>query len=160
MKIKSLLIALLIPCLFIPAFANAEQANKIEANQTPKDALLTFILDKAKSYSGTLEQNITKAVDFAKEEAPIVVKEFLIWKSWESAIKGFIIPFIWVASLILAYLVRNKMDVLSIMLPIIATTVTFVTAPLWISNIMGFIQIQVAPRIYLIEYAMKTLGNH
>lgn len=160
MKLKHLCLAL---ALLFPSFAFAAEA-EVKPVVSPQDALLTFVLDKAKSYSGTIESAISKAVDVAKEEAPALVKEYLTWKAWEAGIYGFApIPFLIFFVLIAGYGWNHVNDgesawiFVSTLFGSIGVVVSFAITAVNVHYIMDFIQIQVAPRIYIVEQAIHLI---
>jgi hypothetical protein len=182
--IRSFLILAVIS--FSPLFAENAPANATTSApvaqvatmppQSKSDAVLDFILKKAEKYSGTLEEGIAQAVDFAKEQAPLAVKEWLTWRTYE-AIWNIAFPFLVLAILgtcghfcgkrMLKAIADSDMyretkevtttftwiivRILPIGIPAIFTLVALC------NNIPTIIQIQVAPRVYLIEEAMKLV---
>ncbi len=165
--ILALFIATVSPLSF--AAEAAAPAPQTETPKTsPKDMLLTFLLDKAKSYSGTIEEGVTKAVDFAKEQTPLVVAEFLTWRAWMHGMKWGIWALTFVVSAsFFPYTWKNaKYDDSDFW----GNLASFFNTVNWVTLIAGFVgsliqldhlfslvQIWVAPRVYLIEEVSKMI---
>jgi uncharacterized integral membrane protein len=115
------------------------------------------------------KEGIVKAVDFAQEQAPIVVQEFLKWKFCEALFYsiGSIIILILIG--IVAYrsykCVKSSSFYSSDIAPtlsIFALVGTVVAGPIIMATVtvprtLEAIKIQVAPRVYMIEYGIDTL---
>ncbi len=174
---------LLIALLGVPAFA-AEPATapvaptpaaavpKVEINY--KDAFLQFALEKAQKYSGAVEGAVSKAVDAATDEAPIVAHEYLHWKLWYHAMNAFapmiallacVGTFVWQWTKFdtnaYGHLTRGSpLNIVATILGGMGTVVFALMTCVWaIPNLMSFIQILVAPRVYVIEQVLHLVGK-
>ncbi len=187
MKTNKLSILILLSCLALPVFS-AEQATNSQASSPPatvqvesakevktvttqsasvsttnyKDAFLALALEKAKSYSGTIENTISKAVDAVQVEAPLIVGEFLRWHLWKAGVSFGVNLFILSLVLVLFYKITKWWNETADSDAQFGLVVLFLISiiPLVITSInlfnysLEFIQILVAPRIYLIEQVM------
>lgn len=164
---KKLFQLLLIGVLFCaPVFAH--EAEKSNENKDYKNELMAFVLEKGKQYSEKAETAISKGVDIAMQEIPLVVKEFLVWRSWEHGIYGF--SGLLITSLILFFIIIPRLKhfyrvifkdeefnfptIFGIFVPLLFSPLFFAGI---VPHILAFIKIQVAPRIYLIEELSKLL---
>lgn len=165
MKTRLLLLSVL---LFAPFVSAAESTPEVVAQtkevaptklKVATDDFLIYAMDRAKSYTGKLEDGVAMAVDTVREQSPLVVAEFLRWRAWKHGICGFVAPAIlllWLPFIIWGLSTgSDHHNTVRFFLGGVAgcfyALVLLMTGPLWASNIMSFIQIQVAPRIYLIE---------
>lgn len=148
-----------------PAPAKAAKAAEsvLPKASAAADTLLATILEKAKTYGEKGEIALGKAVDTVSAEAPIVVKEFLVWRAWKAGLTavGLLFPTLlglwfaafckkrwsddegWEIGTIITYIVTGVYGLISF----------FVIG----GHVMDIIQIAVAPRIYLIEAAMALV---
>lgn len=124
--------------------------------------VLETLVSKAKSYGGKIEDGLSKAVDYGMTEIPIVVTEFLKWRLWRHGIYAFIPGAAVLAAIIAAIVLigrankdRWNSDGLCMITAIwSAATLVGGSVIVWnivMPNLMSFIQILVAPRIYLLE---------
>lgn len=112
--------------------------------------------------------SIIKAVDFAQEQAPMVVNEFVTWKFYE-ALTNFVlymIPVIVMLSIII-YAIRYfrsdkyKSDEvcvtlgISTLLSIVLSSVIFATYIVPAVNIM--VKAKIAPRVFVIEWVSDQI---
>ena len=136
-------------------------------NNVPQEALNNILIDilkGAKEASGEIygasKTGIVKAVDFATEQAPLVVQEFLAWKSAEAIFNivivsialFFIYKFIqWCFKA--ANSDRTPEDIMGLMGLILAFALSaaLITKGL-VGNAEQLIKIKVAPRVYVIEW--------
>ena len=123
--------------------------------------------DKASKILEFLDTSATKATDFASTNIPLYIQELLRWKFWENAIWALLAISI-IASFILVakkYFKIHKEcseaeDVIHISYLIISGTVSVPMLFELIKDISQMIEICVAPRVWLVEYAstiLKTL---
>lgn len=111
-----------------------------------------------------------KIGDFAANEVPPFIKEFLNWKFWECGVKIGITTIILIISLAFIkwlYSIlktdmkdNNDADVQVLFFYIttgfvIVNTIIFFTST--VSNVLDMIQIAIAPKVYLIEYASQFI---
>lgn len=139
------------------------------------NSVLVDILKGAKDAGheiyGASKVGIVKAVDFAQEQAPLVVQEFLKWKFAEATIA--VIMCI-VAFVVMGFFIRkcftnpwpNKSDGFSIMGGVILSFIVFMMATkIFIPNVNQMVKVKVAPRVYIIEWVSdqvtdKMTDNH
>jgi len=156
------------------AAASAAPSSKITET---RDAFLAFALEKAKTYTDKAEVAVSKAVDVVGEEAPVAMKEFLIWRAWMHGIKAISPVVVLTFGLFLFFgnilkwttteirpgsyhsetiLVKGteKEVILTVLGGVLSLSGLVSFCVLSISNIMSFIQVIVAPRIYIIEQVM------
>lgn len=175
MKIKSIILIALSSILISPSYCenqNVEPSQNQQVTQSSKtdykDAFLNFALDKAKLYSEKGEAAVEKAVDTAMKEAPILANEYLKWKFLENSIKFAIPATIGFLSLILCcfYIFRaNKygwesddffsFNCLMVFVFGLVILVTFLVIDF--DNLYTAIQIQVAPRVYILEQVLHMV---
>ena len=142
-----------------------------------RDAFLSFALDKAKSYTGTAEQIATKAVDTAVAEAGPTAIEFLKWRAWMHGIKAFTCILIFGIGLTLfcvqwrywalggycgEQLVKGTAgNVVATVIGGVVALISFLTffASSPYGDLLSFVQIMVAPRIYMIEQVLHLFGK-
>ncbi len=168
-SIRLILVSLLFT---LPAIA----AESTPAQTTPvpkvdyKDAFLSFALDKAKTYSGALENAVAKAVDTAVVETPILVKEYISWKLWKSGISAIFSLAIVLASIFYGvpkfyrmakdsgnYMSGQEVGGVFGTVGSVGLAIGFSIA--FCINALTFVQILVAPRVYLIEQVMAMAGK-
>jgi hypothetical protein len=117
-----------------------------------------------------IEQAANKISDFAVENIPPFIEEYLTWKFWEAALYTGcrLIP---VISALILYIFHIKKlwnwsdkqsdytDGVSRLVPIVLTVilaaVTIGTFP--IQHIMDMIQIAIAPKVYILEQASQLV---
>lgn len=177
MKIKSFITTILFVLLFSTAL-NAAQI-RVKAGEAAavkvdtKDAFLAFVLEKAQTYTDKAETAISKAVDVVTAETPQLVREFLIWRMWMHGIKGIFPLVLGVLFFVLfykqyhnwgmdqhhAYFVKgNELNVVfTIVGGIGASTSALIFACHGISQLMNFVQILIAPRVYVVEQVIGLL---
>lgn len=175
-SIRYVLASLLI-CVTSSLFS-AESTTKEVAPAAPvsskaletRDAFLAFAFEKAKSYTDKAEMAVSKAVDAVGEEAPAAMKEFLVWRAWMHGVKG-CFPLM-VLCLGLFLFIKQwplwelggynddlvKGTTLNIILSIVGLISSLISTLLFLvsgaGHIMSFIQVTVAPRVYIIEQVM------
>lgn len=151
-----------------------EQAAAPVTNQSTELAktgneALRFILTKAKEYTGKVEDGIGKAVDVAQREIGPTVEQFLRWRLWRHGIYAFSTLFGYLLILgAYAWFWRYSKTWHDDFDQVCGRLVGTVVAGLMISisfsttclpNLLSFIQILVAPRIYLIESVSQLIGR-
>jgi hypothetical protein len=147
-------------------------AAKAKIAHTGADAL-SWMADRAKAYTGKLEEGLSVAVDKAMVEIPKTLQEYLAWKAAYHAIFGLSGPIIAIIFMIImgvAYRQADWSDGDMAAVITIASGVMIVIC-LWAFIIGGasresmsglehttkLVQIKVAPRIYLIEELGKLI---
>jgi hypothetical protein len=139
-----------------------------------KDAFLSFALEKAEKYSGAAEIAVNKAVDAATEEAPQLAKEFIIWRAWMHGIKA-LFPMALLAISIVLFLKQfprwtlgygdslsagTPLNVIGSVVGGIGCLVGFaITCLSGLGHFLNFVQILVAPRVYVVEQVMTLFGK-
>jgi hypothetical protein len=143
----------------------ADQSAKVSVQASTKDAFLQFALEKAKQYTGVVEDAVSKAIDVASQEAKPMMEEYLRWKAWYHGIIGIgvvggLVVFALVCGVSWIIVSQTNSEVM-FGVGVVSTIGTFIlvllTASVGASNLMSFIQLQVAPRIYLIEQLRELL---
>ncbi len=118
----------------------------------------------------TIEQSksiLGEGLSLAKEQTPLVVNEFLIWKFWESLITGIAWMLIAIIALYCSFrlvkwaakCIREDSDDILVLPVGIACIVLFIPWFFSISLLKESLQIKIAPRVYLIEYVAKTVSK-
>jgi hypothetical protein len=140
------------------------------------NGVIVEMLKGAKDVGAELYQathdSIVAGVDFAQEQAPLVVKEFLTWRGFEAGLQagfallvviGFIIAFVF------AYKWLKKCNELKesplSMLYAIGAAVVFILGLVFLpgqlstitTSTFTLVKIKVAPRVYLIEYVTEQV---
>jgi len=126
----------------------------------PLKQALAEILTKATS-------GIEKGIDFLSAELPDVIEQLLLWKMWESLVGNILL---WLFAFIIpAMLVfgnfkegtrnfqRTEPRAPGIKLIIGALWLLFGLIPVSTANDLVWLQIWLAPKIYLIEYAAQLI---
>jgi hypothetical protein len=136
--------------------------------------VLIDILKGAKDASseiyGASKAGIVKAVDFAQEQAPMVVQEFLTWKFAQSVIWT-VVGVIALVVLTVIFLKLKKLavenantglDVLGFFgMVICIITFLCVCGGCVIPNVEQMVKVKVAPRVYIIEWVSDQVqGKH
>jgi hypothetical protein len=144
-------------------------------NNIPQETInnvLIDILKGAKDASseiyGASKAGIVKAVDFAQEQAPMVVQEFLTWKFAQSVIWTTVCVISLVA-LVVFFLKCKKLaesdsseDVIGFF-GVIVCIIAFICVCAYgvIPNVEQMVKVKVAPRVYIIEWVSDQVqGNH
>ena len=138
--------------------------------QETVNSILIDVLKGAKDASAemyaTSKVGLAKAVDFAVEQAPIVVQEFLSWKMGEAI---FNVVLYTIATIILFCIARflfkkikdtfinypEEIVPLSLGLMFSAAMFCLITFLHIKPNIETIIKIKLAPRVYILEYVTK-----
>jgi hypothetical protein len=128
--------------------------------------VLKGVKDAGSEMYATSKVGLAKAVDFAVEQAPIVVQEFLSWKMGEAI---FNVALYTIAAIVLFCITRfffKKIKDTNINYPeeilplglgfMFCTAMFCLVAILHIKpNIETIIKIKLAPRVYILEYVTK-----
>lgn len=134
-------------------------------NNIPQEtinAVLIDILKGAKDASseiyGASKTGIVKAVEFAQEQSPMVVQEFLVWKFAQSVI--WVIVGV-IAIGVLGFLIKKCASKISksdegeiYLLPIAISVVLSVVICFAniVPNVEQIVKVKVAPRVFMIEW--------
>lgn len=136
-------------------------------NNIPQEtinAVLIDILKGAKDASseiyGASKTGIVKAVEFAQEQSPMVVQEFLLWKFAQSVI--WVIVGV-IAIGVLGFLIKKCVSKLKnsksdedqiYVLPIIISVIISVVICFAniVPNVEQIVKVKVAPRVFMIEW--------
>lgn len=141
-------------------------------NNIPQEtinAVLIDILKGAKDASseiyGASKTGIVKAVEFAQEQSPMVVQEFLVWKFAQSVI--WVIVGV-IAIGVLGFLIKKCVSKLKnsksdedqiYVLPIIISVVLSVVICFAniVPNVEQIVKVKVAPRVFMIEWVSNQV---
>lgn len=167
MKLKHILIVALLGFFTSSTFAaNVEKQEKPMVST--KDQFLQFLADKAMTYTDKVEDAIGASIDFAKKEAEPTMREFLVWRSWKHGMTFgfpflglvfgfFLVVFNWKGANLdpdkYNFNTQGGLVWLGTILIFIFGLISFIV----LEDLFSFIQIQVAPRIYLIEEVSKLI---
>lgn len=130
-------------------------AQDIMENTTQNDVLKQAVVDILK----TATESITTGVDFLSAQLPEVIHQLLMWKMIESLI-GFIVGI----GLLIGGLLFVKRAVArecngDLMLSMLSYLVFFLFCGIIVPNFanLNWLQIMVAPKLYLIEYTAELI---
>lgn len=163
------------------AVAPAAPKDAAPAWTTTRDSFLAFALDKAKSYTGKAEEAVSKAVDVASTEAPVLFKEWITWRIWYHALHV-VLPLLMIAvCMLVAYLANRKArwdygpDNLRAVLTIVGWTLSIIFSVFWFfsalvndppntrdreqGHLYSLVQVCAAPRVYTIEQVAHLFGK-
>lgn len=165
---------MLFAALLATAFPQDKQDQSIvETKETRMEKVgadfLKFALAKADKYTGAVENAVASGVDTALKEAPELAKEFLAWRFYRACARfGIGAVFFSALAIAIPVLVRfgsragyGQQEKYFIPAFIMAFAL-FLGGGLWfldsgLQNIEDAIQIKVAPRVYLIDQAIKMV---
>lgn len=143
-------------------------------NNVPQETInsvLVDILKGAKDASseiyGASKTGIVKAVDFAQEQAPLVVQEFLQWKFAQSVIYVIIalisigvLAWIFAQSRKWASENNDGSEVFAWFGMFISLVVSVVVVfSVLVPNVEQMVKVKVAPRVYLIEWVSDQVNS-
>lgn len=136
-------------------------------NQETINTILVDVLKGVKETGSELyaagKAGVAQAVDFALQQAPLVVQEFLSWKMSEAIIN---LIFFGIATAIMLFCLvfllkkaKKHFDT-EVMVPIFFGTCFTVIISIYLfinikNNIQTIAKIKLAPRVYIIEYVTK-----
>ncbi len=128
------------------------------------DTNLTQRILETIDYSGGL---IKQGIEFSKEQAPLVVQEFLTWSFWNACISTVLYSIMAVVLIGCAIRFWKKAFKLSedtwmpvFFVNIIGVIIGTVAIFLAIDNFRDAVKVKLAPRVYLIEWAASQVrGN-
>ena len=137
-------------------------------NNIPQETINSVLIDILKGAKdagseiyGASKTGIVKAVEFAQEQSPMVVQEFLMWKFAQSVI--WVIVGV-IALGVLSYLFKKCVDWLpesegvSIMPGFFCVLmIVLVCCMTVVPNIEQMVKVKVAPRVFMIEWVSSQV---
>jgi hypothetical protein len=108
---------------------------------------------------------LQESKDFVMEQAPLVIQELLTWKAWEHGMTAVVLfAMIIVPVLLCKALWRVTAEEFDKEMPragggIILGLMASTLFGFGVANLFWLVQVLVAPRVYLIEWAMQQLGK-
>ena len=139
-------------------------------NNIPQETINSVLLDILKGAKdaggeiyGASKISVAKAVDFAQEQAPLVVQEFLAWKFAEALIKlclslcliailGYIAKKCWYY-----FMETDGESGLGVMFSMIFIVIIF--SSMTFTSFEQMVKVKVAPRVYLIEWTSEQVNG-
>lgn len=165
--------------------ANTNALEQITQNVVPTvttnlNQVLIEILSGVKSAGGEVfvasKDAVRKSVDFVSEQAPDVVREFCVWRFWESVIMaGFYIGLAVVLFFLFRYLSKKAAEAVKKcdsydaggfeFLTVLLLALSIIVPCLFLgvgglSNVKNAVQVKVAPKVYIIEYVVDLAKSH
>ena len=142
--------------------------NNMITNNIPQETVNSVLIDILKGAKdagseiyGASKTGIVKAVEFAQEQSPMVVQEFLMWKFAQSVIWVIIGV---IALGVLSYLFKKCVDWFSESegVSIIPGSffVLMIVLVCWktvVPNIEQMVKVKVAPRVFMIEWVSSQV---
>jgi hypothetical protein len=129
--------------------------------------VLKGVKDAGSEIYATSKVGLAKAVDFAVEQAPIVVQEFLSWKMGEAIFNVVLYTIVTIVLLCVVHILLKKIrstdmnsspeEIVPIALSFLFSLFVFcfITFFQLKPNIETIIKIKLAPRVYILEYVTK-----
>jgi hypothetical protein len=129
--------------------------------------VLKGVKDAGSEMYATSKVGLAKAVDFAIEQAPLVVQEFLSWKMGEAIFNVVLYTIVTIVLLCVVRFLFKKIrstdmnncpeEIVPIALSFVFSLVVFcfITFSQLKPNIETIIKIKLAPRVYILEYVTK-----
>jgi len=128
--------------------------------------VLKGVKDAGSEMYATSKVGLAKAVDFAVEQAPIVVQEFLSWKMGEAIFNVILYTIATIILFCIARFLFKKIKNTKIDYPeeIVPISLAFMFSAVMLClitflhikpNIETIIKIKLAPRVYILEYVTK-----
>ena len=129
--------------------------------------VLKGVKDAGSEMYATSKVGLAKAVDFAVEQAPIVVQEFLSWKMGEAVFNVIAYTIVTIVLLCVVRILLKKIrstdmnsspeEIVPIALSFLFSLFVFcfITFFQLKPNIETIIKIKLAPRVYILEYVTK-----
>ena len=138
-------------------------------NSIPQETINSVLVDILKGAKdagheiyGASKVGIVKAVDFAQEQAPLVVQEFLKWKFAQATIWTIVSV---IGLVVLGYFIKKCFDCIedsggaSVMGVVFGglffAMVVFIQL---IPNVEQMVKVKVAPRVYIIEWVSDQVN--
>lgn len=120
--------------------------------------------DQLKQYLKEFVETLKQGGEFAQEQLPLFVKEYLTWGFWEAIVLSIVFLLFTIGGLVLGKYIYKKLKendpfdefgyVFGIVISCFASICAFIGM---VTHIMTAIKITVAPRVYLIENLMNLL---
>jgi hypothetical protein len=143
--------------------------NNSVTNNIPQETINSVLVDILKGAKdagreiyGASKTGIVKAVDFAQEQAPLVVQEFLTWKFAQATIWTVVSV---IGLIVLGYIIKKCYDWLEessggSIVGVIFGKVFFVMVVFMglIPNVEQMVKVKVAPRVYIIEWVSDQVN--
>lgn len=142
--------------------------NNMITNNIPQETVNSVLIDILKGVKdagseiyGASKTGIVKAVEFAQEQSPMVVQEFLMWKFAQSVI--WVIVGV-IALGVLSYLFKKCVDwfpesegVSIIPGSFFVLMIVLVCWKTVVPNIEQMVKVKVAPRVFMIEWVSSQV---
>jgi uncharacterized membrane protein YraQ (UPF0718 family) len=142
--------------------------NNMITNNIPQETINSVLIDILKGAKdagseiyGASKTGIVKAVEFAQEQSPMVVQEFLMWKFAQSVI--WVIVGV-IALGVLSYLFKKCVDWLpesegESIIPgfFCVLMIVLVCCMTVVPNIEQMVKVKVAPRVFMIEWVSSQV---
>ena len=142
--------------------------NNMITNNIPQETVNSVLIDILKGAKdagseiyGASKTGIVKAVEFAQEQSPMVVQEFLMWKFAQSVI--WVIVGV-IALGVLSYLFKKCVDWFSesegvSIIPgsFFVLMIVLVCCMTVVPNIEQMVKVKVAPRVFMIEWVSSQV---
>jgi uncharacterized membrane protein YraQ (UPF0718 family) len=142
--------------------------NNMITNNIPQETVNSVLIDILKGAKdagseiyGASKTGIVKAVEFAQEQSPMVVQEFLMWKFAQSVI--WVIVGV-IALGVLSYLFKKCVDwfpesegVSIIPGSFFVLMIVLVCCMTVVPNIEQMVKVKVAPRVFMIEWVSSQV---
>lgn len=143
--------------------------NNSVTNNIPQETINSVLVDILKGAKdagreiyGASKTGIVKAVDFAQEQTPLVVQEFLAWKFAQATIWTVVSV---IGLIVLGYIIKKCHDWLEesgggSIIGVIFGGVLFVMVVFMglIPNVEQMVKVKVAPRVYIIEWVSDQVN--
>ena len=120
--------------------------------------LQSLLIEDIKKANGV----VSKAIDLAQQQGPELIREFLVWNAWKYGI----LCFTGLASLIVCWFVIRRIQKMDdrdryniVWEPIVAVTAFIAGTVLVLNNFLTFVQVLVAPRIFLLDYVTSLIKH-
>tara|TARA_R110000868_G_scaffold222915_1_gene474739 strand:+ start:427 stop:855 length:429 start_codon:yes stop_codon:yes gene_type:complete len=137
-------------------------------NNIPQETINSVLIDILKGAKdagseiyGASKTGIVKAVEFAQEQSPMVVQEFLMWKFAQSVI---LVIFGVIALGVLGYLFKKCVDLFReseglSMIPgfFCVLMIVLVCCKNVVPNIEQMVKVKIAPRVFMIEWVSNQV---
>jgi len=172
--------------LTVPVFAQTNTPTTLEQVKNTATAvvstnlnqvlieMLSGVKDASGEIYGASKQAIHKSVDFIAEQAPDVIKQFLMWRLFRALTWASIFTFIAGVCLFFSYKLKKYQSKASTesygdpsehQVTTLFKWILAVVACLFITfgvgaNAFEIVKIKVAPKVYIIEYVIDTIQGH
>lgn len=157
-KFKSILILVSLLGMFAQPVLATEKATEVSKAPVSQE-FLGWLFGKTKEYTGKVEEAIPAVVDATMKESKEVVKGFLLWRAFKHGMNAFGL-FVIIGVIVYGIYRLGKTIIkedsgenFGVLLACFITGL-FIIVPTglrFIENFYNFIQVLLAPRVYLIE---------